>query len=90
MLVTNVLLASDSLWGTDKVRDISDEDLHILVGAAVRIMLECNGEQGRRRDHSGVGCDSVFALQDPLQREAFDYALSLLHLADVPGVPSVV
>lgn len=88
MLLADVLLASDQIWGTDEVKGYSDEDLHILIGAATRIMLECGAEESRRR-HS-VGGDPLCLLQSPTVLRQIDEALSLLHLGDVPGLPSLV
>lgn len=88
MLLADVLLASDQIWGTDEVKGYSDEDLHILIGAATRIMLECGAEESRRRHD--VGCDPLCLLQSSAVLRQIDEALSLLHLGDVSRVPSVV
>ncbi len=88
MLVADVLLASDAIWGTNETKGMSDEDLHILIGAATRIMLECGAEESRRRHDARR--DPLCLLQDSSVRGQIDRSLSLLHLADVPGVPSVV
>ncbi len=88
MLVADVLFASDTIWGTDKVKGISDEDLHILIGAATRIMLECGAEESRRRHNAGS--NPMCLLQDSAVRGQIDEALSFLHLADVSRLPSVV
>jgi hypothetical protein len=89
MIVGDVLLASDAIWGTQEVEGMSDEDLHILIGAATRIMLECGAEESRRR-HGLAECDSMRLLQHSAVRQQIDRALSLLHVADVPRLPSVV
>lgn len=89
MLLADVLLASDQLWGTDEVKGYSDEDLHILIGASVRIMLECGAEESRRR-HAHAGCDSLCALQSSAVHQQIDEALSLLHLGDVSRLSGVV
>lgn len=86
-ITEEVLFAADSLWQTDKVKQISDENLHILMGAAVRIFLECGSEESRRY---GYAHDPMRPLQDAAVRRSFDEALSYLHLADVPDVPAVV
>lgn len=87
MLLADVLKASDSLWGTGRVKSYSDEDLHILFGAAARIMLECGSEEGRRHN---ARCDSLRLLQNPSFLKQADEALSLLYLGDVPCLPSMV
>jgi hypothetical protein len=89
MLLADVLLASDALWGTEEVKGYSDEDLHILIGAATRIMLQCGAEESRRR-HAHGGCYSMRALQSAAVRGQIDEALSLLHLGDVSRVPGLV
>lgn len=89
MLLADVLLASDQIWGTEEVKGYSDEDLHILIGASVRIMLECGAEESRRR-HAHAGCDSLCVLQSSAVLRQVDEALSLLHLGDVSGLPSMV
>lgn len=89
MLLADVLLASDHLWGTDEVKGYSDEDLHIMIGASVRIMLECGAEESRRR-HTHAGCDSLCVLQSSAVHRQIDEALSLLHLGDVSRLSGVV
>jgi len=87
-VVGRALFTADWLWETDKVKQLSEENLHILMGAAVRIFLECGSEESRRYGRSSH--DPLCSLQDPSVRRTLDEALSVLHLANVPSVPAVV